>query len=97
MLFTNTGMVFMISHATRKCCKGGGWMRYNMKAERSRKGLSAKDVAKNIGVHENALLRWESGEAEPLGSNLIALSEFYGCSPEYLLELTDERTINGME
>lgn len=66
-------------------------MRYNMKAERSRMGLSAKEVAKRIGVHENALLRWENGDSEPLGSNLIALSEFYSCSPEYLLELTDKR------
>lgn len=64
-------------------------MRGNMKAERARLGLSAKDVASTLGVHENALLRWEKGEVEPLGSNLLGLSELYGCSPEYLLEQTD--------
>lgn len=60
-----------------------------MKAERGRIGLSAKQVASRIGVHENAVLRWESGAAEPMGSNLIELSKLYGCSPEYLLEQTD--------
>ena len=66
-------------------------MRGNMKAERMRIGLSAMEVSKQIGVHENSVLRWESGQAEPTGSNLISLSTLYGCSPEYLLDQTDDR------
>lgn len=66
-------------------------MRYNMRAERVRLGLTAKEVAARVGVHENALLRWENGISEPLGQNLIKLSELYSCSPEYLLGMTDER------
>ena len=66
-------------------------MRGNMKAERARLGLSAKTVALRIGVSENALLRWESGEAEPMAGNLVKLSHLYGCSPEYLLGYTNER------
>ena len=62
-----------------------------MRAERARSGLSAKEVARRIGVHENAILRWESGKADPLGSNLINLSNLYSCSPEYLLDQTNER------
>lgn len=65
-------------------------MRGHMRAERAKLGLSAKEVANSIGVHENALLRWEEGASEPLGSNLIALSKFYGVSPEYLLEETSD-------
>lgn len=65
-------------------------MRKNMKAERARKSMSARQVALAIGVHENAVMRWESGEAEPLGSNLVKLSKLYECSPEYLLEQTDD-------
>lgn len=72
-------------------------VKLHMKVERSLHGLSAREVAQQIGVHENALLRWENGDAEPLGSNLINLSRFYGCSPEYLLGLTDERTVKGGE
>ena len=36
-------------------------MRGNMRAERVRRGLTATDVAKVVGVHPNALLRWEKG------------------------------------
>ena len=66
-------------------------MRHNMKAERARFGLTLADVAKAVGVHVNAVRRWEAGESEPLGSNLVRLSELYKCSPEYLLDQTDVR------
>ena len=66
-------------------------MRGNMKAERVRRGLSIQQVAEAIGVHVNAVSRWENGDAEPLGSNLIKMSHLYQCSPEYLIEQTDER------
>ncbi len=67
-------------------------MRRNMKAERARAGMSASEVAKRIGVHQNALLRWENDEAEPLSSNLMKLASLYGCSIEYLLDQTSDRT-----
>lgn len=63
-------------------------MRGNMKAERVRRGMSAAEVADKIGVHVNALLRWENGTTEPMGENLIRLSKLYDVSPEYLLEQT---------
>lgn len=66
-------------------------MRKNMKAERARIGMSAKQVAEKIEVHENALLRWENGDAEPMGENLVRLAKLYGCSADYLLDMTDER------
>lgn len=62
-----------------------------MKAERARFGMSAKQVAEKLGVHENAVLRWESGDAEPMGANLVKLSRLYRCSADYLLDMTDER------
>lgn len=65
-------------------------MRGHMKAERARRGLTAKEVAQSIGVHENALLKWENGKSEPLGENLIELSKFYQVSPEYLMEQTSD-------
>lgn len=65
-------------------------MRGHMKAERAKLGLTAKEVAGAIGVHENALLRWENGKSEPLGENLISLSRLYGVSPEYLIEQTSD-------
>ncbi|MGN0076245.1 MAG: helix-turn-helix domain-containing protein [Parafannyhessea sp.] len=66
-------------------------MRGNMRAERARRGLSEREVAKEIGVNANQVSRWEQGSQEPSGSNLLKLAAFYGCSPDYLLDLTLER------
>lgn len=63
----------------------------NIRAERARKGLTVKEVAEAIGVHENAVSRWESGETQPRADNLLKLSHLFGCSPEYLLGCTDVR------
>ena len=63
----------------------------NMRAERARNNLTLKQVADELNVHPNAISRWEKGEAEPRASSLIALCKLYGCSPEYLLDMTDER------
>ena len=68
-------------------------MRGNMREARRRKGFSISDVSKAIGVHGNAIERWERGEAEPMGSNLIALSKLYGCSPDWLMEQDDKREL----
>lgn len=64
-------------------------MRQKMRDARRMAHLTANEAAGLIGVHVNALLRWERGEADPKGSNLIALSKLYGVSPEALLELSD--------
>lgn len=65
--------------------------RVHMQKERQARGLTRNDVAQLIGVHPNAIQRWENGEADPLSKNLIKLSELYMCSPEYLLDLTDDK------
>lgn len=66
-------------------------MRINMKVERMRHELTIREVADTIGVHPNAVSRWESGDTEPTASNIIALCEIYDCTPEYLLDMTDDR------
>lgn len=66
-------------------------MTFNIKSERVRLGMSADDVAKAIGVHINAIRRWETGQSEPSASNLIKLSGLYQCTPDYLLGITDDR------
>ena len=57
-----------------------------MRAARIKKGLTTEEVGKLLGVHDNAVQRWERGEAEPMGSNLIALSKLYGVSPDKLMK-----------
>lgn len=66
-------------------------MRRNMRAERARLNKTAKEIAEIVGVHPNAVSRWETGETDPSASNLIMLCKLYDCSPEYLLDMTDER------
>lgn len=66
-------------------------MRLNMHMERVKNGYTIKQVGELIKVHPNAVSRWESGDAEPNASNLLALCNLYGCSPEYLLDMTDDR------
>ena len=66
-------------------------MRANMRAERARLGISLREAASLVGVHENALTRWEKGEAEPMGENLLKLSHLYQCPPDYLMGYTDDR------
>lgn len=63
----------------------------NMRAERARNNFSIEQVADKIGVHQNAVSRWENGQTEPSARNLISLCRLYGCTPEYLLDMTDDR------
>lgn len=66
-------------------------MRLNMKVERVKHNLTQDDLSKQIGVHKNVISRWETGDSEPTSKNLIALCNLYGCSPEYLLDMTDDK------
>lgn len=63
----------------------------NMRYERVRRFLTLEQVAKSIGVHPNALARWERGESEPTSSNLVELARYYDVTAEYLLGVTDNR------
>jgi DNA-binding XRE family transcriptional regulator len=69
-----------------------GWkLKPNMKAERARVGLTVAQVAEALGVHANAVSRWENGTAEPTGTHIVKLAALYGCSPDYLLGYATER------
>lgn len=68
-------------------------MRNHMRAARAEKGLTTKQVGGILGVHENAVQRWERGESEPMGANLIALSKLYGRSPDWLMEQSETRDL----
>ena len=71
-------------------------MRRNMKVERVKHGYTQEELGKLIGVHKNAISRWETGETDPTSSNLVALCSLYGCSPEYLLDMTDDKRVSAV-
>ena len=64
----------------------------NLRKERVQLGLSIEEVAAGMGVAPAALRSWETGEDEPSGSDLLRMSRYYGCSPDWLLGMACERT-----
>lgn len=56
---------------------------------RQEKGLSMKQLAKNIGTTDAAISNWENGINEPKLSYLKALAVFFGVTSDYLLGLED--------
>jgi transcriptional regulator with XRE-family HTH domain len=54
-------------------------------ALRKMRKLTQRDLAKIIRVSHVTISQWESGDSEPSGSNLIALSFALECSPTGLM------------
>jgi len=52
---------------------------------RARSGLTQDQVAKQLSCHESAVSRWESGTRFPTGEDLVALSDLFSVSVDYLL------------
>ena len=60
-----------------------------LKELRLEKNLSIQALAKQIGIGSSSLCRWENGQADIRGTQLIILSNFFGVSVDYLLGLDD--------
>lgn len=65
-------------------------MNERLKLLRKEKGVSQKDVAKEIGVTLSAYSNYEQGIREPSNQILINLCKYYNVSADYLLGLKDE-------
>lgn len=60
------------------------------------KNLNQEELAENLGVSRQAVSKWERGESTPDICNLIALSELYDVSIDYLARgLSQEDTQEG--
>jgi transcriptional regulator with XRE-family HTH domain len=53
--------------------------------------MSSAQVAQHLGVSAHTIRNWEAGLYVPDGSKVVRMSQLYGCSPDYLLGMTDER------
>ena len=60
----------------------------NINAERVRKGMTFEDVAKRYGVGRKTVYTWLHKGNIPLRV-LCDMSDFFGCSIDYLLGRTD--------
>lgn len=56
-----------------------------LKAVRENMGMKQNEAAKKIGVKNNTLSSYESGDRQPDYNTLIKLADLYGVSVEYLL------------
>lgn len=64
----------------------------NIRSERVRIGLTVDGLAKAVGVSKNTIASWELNKRSPDGSYLMRMANIFGCTTDYLLGLTDERT-----
>ena len=66
-------------------------MRNNIASERVRLGWSQDELAEKLDVSRDTVKKWESGETPIKSSMLIAMSDLFGCSIDYLMGRTEER------
>lgn len=52
---------------------------------RRARGWSQEELAEKINVTRQAVSRWESGSAKPDADKIVALSELFGVTADYLL------------
>lgn len=66
----------------------------NVKKLRIEKGLTQKELAEIMHVHQTAVSQWENSKYNPDLQVALQLAEFFNVSVEFLLGQTQER--NGM-
>ncbi len=60
-----------------------------LKELRNEKGLSQKQLSKELGVLERTISYWESGSRECDFDTLILISKFFDVSVDFLLGIED--------
>ncbi len=60
-----------------------------VKELRVEKGLSQAELAKAIGVTQSIVARWEADLRIPKMDSIIALTEFFKISSDYLIGIVD--------
>ena len=62
---------------------------FRLRELRAEHGLSGEELGKKIGIGKSAISKLENGETTPRASTLIALSNYFNVSIDYLLGMTD--------
>ncbi|WP_304459123.1 helix-turn-helix domain-containing protein [Alicyclobacillus sendaiensis] len=63
-----------------------------MRMLRRQNGLTQLELATAVQLSERVIRYYESGEREPVVSQLIALADFFNVSLDYLVGRTDDPT-----
>ena len=56
-----------------------------IQALRKARGLSQEELAVQIGVSRQSVSKWEAGQSQPDLDKVLALSDFFGVTTDYLL------------
>ena len=65
-----------------------------LKELRKKARISQEKLAKAIGLKQNNISRYETGEREASYETLIKLADYYDVSIDYILERTDNPKVN---
>lgn len=65
-----------------------------LKQLRHQRGISQLKLAMDLGMNQNSISRYESGEREADYQTLIRLADYFNVSIDYLLERTENPAIN---
>lgn len=65
-----------------------------LKELRKKRGISQLRLAMELGMNQNSISRYESGEREADYQTLIQLADYFNVSIDYLLERTDNPAVN---
>lgn len=57
---------------------------------RESKRLTQADLAEQLGVSDQQVLRWENDKQDPSAENVVKLAKFFNVTGDYLLGLTDD-------
>lgn len=60
---------------------------------RKSKGISQLKMALDLNTNQNTISRYETGEREPGINDLIKIADYFNVSIDYLLERTNNPTI----
>ena len=61
-----------------------------LKELRDERGLSQMKLAKQTGLSQSSIARWELSQSEPTASEIILLCKYFNESADYILGLIDE-------
>ena len=61
--------------------------------EKQKLGISQNVIAEKLEVSKSVLSEWASGKKKPSLKNLCNLSQYFGVSADYLLGITDARSV----
>ena len=57
-------------------------------------GISQSELARKLSVTRSSVNAWEMGLSAPTAQYIIELAKLFHCSSDYLLELSNKKSIN---